>query len=102
MEEIELKNCPFCGSEARTAKSEFDGNEYIQCSMKDCFNNSWFTRQEWNHRATERILQNKINVLMKFCEFIIDLEGLGLHSDMFYDDLSDEEKEVVDELWENT
>jgi hypothetical protein len=58
MSDKELKACPFCGSEAMWAASEFDHDCEIQCSNTDCpvliicgANNEHEAVRKWNTRA---------------------------------------------------
>jgi hypothetical protein len=43
---IELKRCPFCGSEA----AEPDGNNHTWCSETSCGSDSYLSVEAWNRR----------------------------------------------------
>lgn len=55
---LKLRECPFCGGEAKVAKTELEGFE-IRCTKCPCdFGRFWFVTEveaveAWNRRAGE-------------------------------------------------
>ena len=61
MSKVELKPCPFCGSEPVECMSKIDGNTYCGCwDKEDCPMAGWVTAKEWNTRPIEDALNARI------------------------------------------
>lgn len=80
MNRIELKPCPFCGSDDVFCSQGLEGEDYVECwdcgAKVETYNGMEDAVAGWNTRAIDRD---------RILEIAYDLEDLGIGSDCFPD-----------------